>query len=214
MLAQTVREAAERFGPAVAFHDPDGGTLTFADLDRRSDALAAALARDGVGPGARVALRLASTSHYVLVYAAAAKLGAVTAGISPVLAPAEQDALVDLVDPAVVVDSADAVDEYIRRGERRAPPPPLAPDQDRPVAIVFTSGTTGRPKAAMFAQRQLRAATAIDTGGRWATEAGQATLASTQFAHVGFMTKLPWYLRGAGCARTSRPAGGPGTPWS
>ena len=73
----------------------------------------------------------------------------------------------------------------------------LPDDPDRPVAIVFTSGTTGLPKGAVFCERQLEAVAVADTGGAWAPagQAGPAMLASTQFAHIGITTKLPWYLR-------------------
>jgi acyl-CoA synthetase (AMP-forming)/AMP-acid ligase II len=49
----------------------------------------------------------------------------------------------------------------------------------------------------VFCERQLEAVAVADTGGTWAPpgEPGPAMLASTQFAHVGFTTKLPWYLR-------------------
>jgi acyl-CoA synthetase (AMP-forming)/AMP-acid ligase II len=62
---------------------------------------------------------------------------------------------------------------------------------------VFTSGTTGLPRGAVFCERQLEAVSQTDTGGAWAPAGrpGPAMLASTQFAHVGFTTKLPWYLR-------------------
>ena len=201
MLAATVREAARRFGNLVALVDPDGSPVGYADLDRRSDAVAAALASRGVGEGGRVVLRVPSDSGYVLAYVAAAKLGAVTAGINPRLAPPEQEALVDLADPAVVLAEAGEVAELEAAGrgavERHGPPPPLPPDPDRPVAIVFTSGTTGLPKGAVFCERQLEAVAQTDTGGAWAPAGrpGPAMLASTQFAHVGFTTKLPWYLR-------------------
>ncbi|MEX0767517.1 MAG: fatty acid--CoA ligase family protein, partial [Microthrixaceae bacterium] len=63
--------------------------------------------------------------------------------------------------------------------------------------ICFTSGTTGQPKAAVFCLSQLRAIQKIDLGPEaekiW--DGGSAMLASTQFAHVGMSTKLPWYLR-------------------
>jgi hypothetical protein len=35
VLAATVREAARRFGELVAFVDPDGSTVSYAELDRR-----------------------------------------------------------------------------------------------------------------------------------------------------------------------------------
>ncbi len=79
-LAATVREAARRFGDLVALVDPDGAPTTYADLDRRSDAVAAGIAARGVGPGDRVVLRLPSDSRYILAYA---KVGAITAGVNP-----------------------------------------------------------------------------------------------------------------------------------
>ncbi len=201
VLADTVREAGRRFCELAALVDPDGSRLTYAELDRRSDLIAAGLVRRGVRPGDRVVLRLPSDSRYVLAYAAAAKAGAITAGVNPRLAPPEQEALVDLADPAIVLVTRDDVDALEREGARTAASPgapeTLPPDPDRPVAIVFTSGTTGLPKGAVFAEAQLRAVAQADTGGVWATEPGPAMLASTQFAHVGFMTKLPWYLQAA-----------------
>jgi acyl-CoA synthetase (AMP-forming)/AMP-acid ligase II len=194
VLAATVREAARRFGDLTAFVDPDGSRLSYAELDARSDRVAAGLASRGVGAGDRVVLRLPSDTGYVVAYAAAAKLGAVTAGVNPRLAPPEQEALVALADPAVVLDDpADLA--AVARAEGSAPV--LAPDPDRPVAIVFTSGTTGLPKGAVFCERQLEAVAATDAGGAWAEPGvpGPAMLASTQFAHIGFMTKLGWYLR-------------------
>src|SRR5205085_5876646 len=92
------------------------------------------------------------------------------------------------VDPA---DHADGVLAGIRR--RDGSPPRLPPDPDRAVAIVFTSGTTGTPKGAVFANRQLHAITAADVGDRWG--GGGRTLAGTSFAHLGFMTKLAGSLR-------------------
>ena len=201
MLAATVREAARRFHDLPALVDPDGSPVGYADLDRRSDAVAAALAARGVGEGDRVVLRVPSDSGYVVAYVAATKLGAVTAGINPRLAPPEQQALVELADAAVVLAETGEVAELEAAGraavERDGPPPPLPADPDRPVAIVFTSGTTGLPKGAVFCERQLEAVAWTDTGGAWAPvgRPGPAMLASTQFAHVGFTTKLPWYLR-------------------
>jgi acyl-CoA synthetase (AMP-forming)/AMP-acid ligase II len=203
MLAETVREAGRRFGPLRAFVDPDGAALTYAELDRRSDAVAAGLARRGVGAGDRVALLLPSDTSYVVAYAAAAKLGAVTAGVNPRLAPPERAALVEVADAGLVLAEPGEVAELAADGaaalEASAVAVPVLPaDPDRLVALVFTSGTTGRPKGAVFAERQLAAVAEADTGGAWAAPAGAggpAMLASTQFAHVGFMLKLPWYLR-------------------
>lgn len=192
-LAATVRAAAARFGDRTAFVDPDGTRLSYAALHARSDEVAAGLRYAGVGPGDVVLLRLASDSAYVVAYAASAKVGAITAGVNPRLAPPEQDAIAAVARGALVLTSADDV-AALRRPE---PVEPLGDDPDRPVALVFTSGTTGQPKGALFRERQLAAVTRVDVADAWGDPDAPPTpmLASTQFAHVGFMTKLPWYLR-------------------
>ena len=204
-LTEALRGAAARFGDAPAFVASGGWPLSFAALDRLTDEAAAGLRAAGVTEGSVVALLLGSTPDYATAYLALAKLGAVTAGINPRFTPDEQRRCLDVVQPdlilaaaeqrdALVVPRAGRPDELLRnlRVEGGAAPP-LPGDPDRPVAIVLTSGTTGRPKGAVFTNRQLAAVVAIDTGGAWG--GGGPMLAGTELAHVGFMTKLPWYLR-------------------
>ena len=193
MLDDVVAEAARRFGARAAFVDHDGRPLSYTDLDRRSDAIAASLRQRGIRPGAVVALTLESTTAYVLAFLGAAKAGIVTAGVNPRLAAAERRACLDLVEPWLEVSDAEQVHELETAGQARVSAP-LVSDHDRLVAVVFTSGTSGVPKAAMFTNRQLAAVTAIDVGEQWGDQV-LPMLAATQFAHVGFMTKLAWYLR-------------------
>ena len=192
-LAATVREAAARFGPRAAFVDPDGTRVSYEDLDARSDEVAAGLLAEGVGPGDVVLLRLPSDSTYVVAYAAVAKVGAITAGVNPRLAPPEQAAVSAAAGGVLELDSPEQV-EALRRPGTIAP---LPDDPERPVALVFTSGTTGEPKGALFRDRQLAAVTRIDVADAWGDPVADPTpmLAGTQFAHIGFTTKLPWYLR-------------------
>ncbi len=197
-LAVIVPEAARRFGDRPAFVVDDGPTLTYAELDRRSDVVAAALAARGIGDGDLVALTVASDLTYVIAYAAAAKVGSITAGVNPRYTPAEQSAVLDVAAASLVVDPPTfAVLEA--EGAAAAPAPPLADpaDPERLVAVVFTSGTTGRPKGAMFGNRELAAIARFDGITDWPgpDDHGAAQYGSTQFAHVGFMTKLPWYLQ-------------------
>jgi acyl-CoA synthetase (AMP-forming)/AMP-acid ligase II len=193
VIDEVVRRAGRRFGDRAAFVDPDGSRLSYAELDRRSDRVAAGLTRAGIRPGDVVALTLASDTAYVLAYVGAAKVGAVTAGVNPRLTGPEQARCLAVADPALVLAHADEV----RRLEVDVPVEALPPEPDRPVALVFTSGTTGAPKGAWFDSRRLEAVSRLDTGGAWGDPSAEPTpmLAGTQFAHVGFMTKLPWYLQ-------------------
>lgn len=191
-LATTIALSARRFGDRPAFVDPDGAVLTFADLHRRSDEVAVGLDRRGVGIGSVVALTLPSVSDWVVAYAAVSKAGGTIAGVNPRLTDAERSGCLDRVDPDLVIDDVDTVRRLAVAGGR----PELAPADDaRATAIVFTSGTTGLPKGAVFTDRQLRAITSYDTGGAWGGDTVVSQFGSTQFAHVGFTTKLPWYLR-------------------
>lgn len=212
MLGRTVREAARRFGGRTAYveaFDPRR-RVTYAELDRLSDEVATGLAGEGLSAGHVLVLVLPPSIDYVVAYLAAAKLGAVTAGINPRLMSTEREDLVRLVSPTVVladptlgdapsgalpVDTYGAVLHPLRtRGNR--PPVALDDEASRPLAICFTSGTTGRPKAVTFGVRQLAAITAMDVGHAWG--GGGVSLAGTSFAHLGPMTKLPGALRRGG----------------
>jgi acyl-CoA synthetase (AMP-forming)/AMP-acid ligase II len=194
VLPEIVRGAAKRFGSRAAFVSPDGRELTYADLDHRSDRAAVGLRERGIRAGDVVALVLPSTIDYVVAYLAAAKLGAITAGVNPRYTNEERAAVLDVARPAVVVDAGDVP---LLEQSTGAPPSPLEDDPERIVAIVFTSGTTGTPKGAMFGNRELLAVARADVPDfdsdlSWGR--GGPMLASTAFAHIGFMTKLAWYL--------------------
>jgi acyl-CoA synthetase (AMP-forming)/AMP-acid ligase II len=222
MIGRVVDEAAQRFGDATAFVSADGATFGFRDLAMLSDEAAAGLAARGVRAGDVVALVLPSVVEYVVLYAAAAKLGAVTAGVNARLAGVERDRILAVAEPSVVVSTAglspgaavmpeaarlviepaEAVGDVLR-DLRVAPttagtPAPLPPDPDRPVAIVFTSGTTGTPKGALFCERQLDFVNLVDTAHRWAEQPSGHALAGTSFAHLGPMTKTPGNLMRGG----------------
>lgn len=198
MLVETVREAARRFGdrPAFVEVDADGphASLTYAELDRRTDEVAAGLAARGIGDGDVVAVVLPTGLDFPIAYVAAAKLGAITAAVNTRLTADERAAVLATAEPVVTVGEG-GVDpaQLASPGER---PPPLEEDPDRPVAIVFTSGTTGIPRGAVFAGRQLAHIARCDVGDGWG--GGGRSLVATSLAHLGFVTKLPGGLRRGG----------------
>jgi acyl-CoA synthetase (AMP-forming)/AMP-acid ligase II len=214
MLPATTREAARRFADATAYVTADGWKLSYRDLDRVSDEVAAGMTRRGVSAGDVVALVLPPGPEYLLAYLAAAKIGAITAGVNDRLAPAERDALLAIAGPRMVIaapglrpgagraevlevasgTSAGDVLGTLRVGGE--PAPSLPDDPERPVAIVFTSGTTGLPRGALYCNRQLTFITATDVGDNWG--GGGRGFSGTPFAHLGFMTKLPGSLRRGG----------------
>ena len=197
MLDDIARESARRHGDTTAYVLPEGWTLSYRDVDRISDEVAAGLSHRGVVEGDVVSLLVPPGAEYAVSYLAAAKLGAITAGINHRLAPAERDAVLRLAAPKIIVEGEPARSRDDVLSELRVPgadpPPPLPRDPDRPVAIIFTSGTTGVPKGALFCNRQLEFITATDVGDAWG--GGARALWGMPFAHLGFMTKLPGQLR-------------------
>jgi acyl-CoA synthetase (AMP-forming)/AMP-acid ligase II len=211
MLAATLREAARRFGSSPAYVTPEGWTLSYTDVDRVSDLVASGLSGRGVGIGDVLALVLPPGPEYLISYLAAAKVGAITAGVNDRLTSAERDAVLGRAGPrlvlaapgfvpadhdAVELELATSVDTLLAEVRGRSEPAELPDDPERPVAIIFTSGTTGTPKGALYCNRQLAYIAQNDTGGRWG--GGGRSLNGTSFAHLGFMTKLAVNLHGGG----------------
>ncbi len=213
MLTEIARRAAVEFADTDAFVTEHGWAITYAELDRAADEAAAGLADRGIGEGSVVALATPSNVDYVVAYLAAARLGAVTAGLNPRFTGAELRSCLAVLAADLVIASPELAEAMgpldrpiatVRPGSDAAtvaarfrtpgagPAPTLAPDPERPVCICFTSGSTGQPRGGWYANRQLQAIADLDTGGAWG--GGGHGLSSVAMAHVGFMTKLPWML--------------------
>ena len=143
--------------------------LTFAEWDRAADGVAGHLARRGVAKGDVVCLLLPSWIEYAVLYAALLRLGAITSGINPRLGDAEVASIVDRPHRSCSWSTRGCRSSLRPVGTRRRPcrspdvvdrggagrPAPAA-SRD-PVAVVWTSGTTGKPKGAVFDHANLAA---------------------------------------------------------
>ena len=217
-LPELVAFAAETFGEREAYVQPATAraprrAVTFAELAEQVRARATALADLEVRRGDVVALVMASSIEYATTYLAAAYLGAVTTGINPRLSPLQQLDLLERVAPTVVVVDSETTVEApcpVRLSTDLQPVSSHRIDavhvlDDDPVAIVWTSGTTARPKGALFTTACLDAVSrGVDVLG----VSGDRRLSPLPFAHVGYMTRVTSELQ-LGITTVITP-----TPWS
>src|SRR5713101_1852778 len=107
MLGELALECARRFGDTPVYVSVDGWSLSYRDLDRLSDEVAAGLRRRGIGAGDVVALALPAIPEYPVAYLAAAKVGAITAGVNHRLAGSERAAALAVAGPKLTLATPD-----------------------------------------------------------------------------------------------------------
>ena len=178
ILSETARRAPDH--PVAAF---DGGRLTYRQLDQASDRLAANLAAAGIGPGDRVALQLPNIPQFLISYFGILKAGAVVVPLNVLLRAPEiayhledSGALALITWEGVLAEAAKGAEAagngaifavghaagspgalpFERLLDGAAPPREMVMRQPADTAvIVYTSGTTGRPKGAELTHIQL-----------------------------------------------------------
>ena len=202
-VVSVLREAARVNGDVEAYVEPvdasERRSLTFAQWDRAADGVAGYLDGRGVQKGDVVCLLLPSCIDYAVLYAALQRLGAITSGINPRMGAAEVASVLERAAPVLLVVDPDAAPPpdtpelaQVTRAEVRAawggPPPSSWPDlvAADPVAVVWTSGTTGRPKGAIFDHANLAA---VAWGTDVLSQPGDRRISPVPFAHVGYMTR-------------------------
>ena len=196
LFTPSLKQAAD--APGLEF---DGEVFTFGRLDEESDRLAAWLLAAGVEPGDRIAVYLKNSPLLVLIYLASAKAGFVFTPINilyrrdeiaHILADSEPKAVFADPESDDMVSSAIAGDELqlyltseIAAAIASTPRPaslPAPADEDI-AALVYTSGTTGRPKGAMLTQANF-AANALNLIEAWRMTADDRLLLTLPLFHV------------------------------
>jgi long-chain acyl-CoA synthetase len=129
----------------------EGGRISYRELDRLATDAATALRAQGVETDDRVAIKLSNTPDYLAAYFGALRLGAIAVPLNVLLAQPEIDARLEASAPRAYVDRPLPGDgePHVEIVER---------DEDDPAALLFTSGTTGRPKGAILTHAGVRAA--------------------------------------------------------
>lgn len=168
--------------PALKFM---GKVTTWRELDERSRAFAAALSRRGVQFGDRILLLLLNRSEYVEATLGANLIGAIPVPVNIRMSPAEISFLVTdsgakvIVTESLLAPLADAVsaatgaidatvvvgdttnEAHLRYEDLVAGDASDLPEIDVPeetvALIMYTSGTTGKPKGAMLTHQNIQA---------------------------------------------------------
>jgi fatty-acyl-CoA synthase len=205
---------------------PSGDTYTYAKLNARANRLANWMRSLGVEKGDRVSIMAHNGIEYVDLFYGLAKIGAVLAPLNWRLVARELAYIVNDCQPKVLlcgpeftgalaemrpeiqvahyvgVDGADfdgslAYDAGLAAASGTEPlRPPLDPDDT--YTILYTSGTTGRPKGAMIPHRQILW-NAINTIAGWGLNESDVSPVFTPLFHAGglfaFLTPL-FYIGG------------------
>ncbi|KAB1074659.1 acyl-CoA synthetase [Methylobacterium planeticum] len=168
-LAGNARARPDKSALILAGEDGPRARLSFGEVDRAVRGIAAGLLGLGLAPGARVMIRMGNEADYVLVYFGALAAGLVALPASPQLTPAEAGFLMENSGAAIVVAGAGCPIDPAGLGGRillgpaeiaaMKAGPPLAgyadTAADDPATLVYTSGTTSRPKGVLHAHRAI-----------------------------------------------------------
>ncbi|MDH5822475.1 fatty acid CoA ligase family protein [Luteimonas sp. RD2P54] len=193
IAAALPRLAAER-PQQVAMRCPGRGgryrvELTYGELDRRSDAIAAGLARHGIGRGTRTVVMVRPTPEFFLLMFALFKAGAVPVLVDPGIDRAALRQCLDEAAPEAFIGIplamlarrllgwaktarvrvttgrrpwlADAALARVERAGAGAGPQLAHTAPDEVAAILFTSGSTGVPKGVVYRHRHFVAQIAM-----------------------------------------------------
>ena len=196
LLDASLRDRRE--APALEWAPPGRAvrTLTFGDVDDRSNRMASVLASRGVTAGDRLAVFLANRIEFIDLYLACVKLGVIFVPVNVLYREREIRHILADAEPAAVVTSEELREHLVGAPEAwlvdaLAAEAAGAPDSrpahvavgDDPAALVYTSGTTGASKGAILTHHNF-AANAANLLAWWQITAADRLLCVLPLFHV------------------------------
>ena len=197
LIGASSRVAVDADTPAGETH-----SYTFGDLEVRSNRVAQVLADRGIARGSRLAFLLPNRVAIIDLWLACVKLGAIVVPINVLYQSREIAHIVGDAEPVAVVTTADRVDNFasgvetwdvedLDRDARALTAvfarPAIVHDTvchaDTPLALVYTSGTTGASKGAILTHGNF-AANALVLTAAWAMNATDRLLNTLPLFHV------------------------------
>jgi malonyl-CoA/methylmalonyl-CoA synthetase len=166
---------------AICIETPDGNTYSYADVESEAARLAHFLAALGLQKGDRVAVQVAKSPQVLFLYLACLRAGLIYLPLNTAYTENELAYFLENAEPALVVCDPASEELFRRIGEQTSlqhvftldangsgslitASEDTTPsfdsvlcDRDDVAVILYTSGTTGRPKGAMITHGNLAA---------------------------------------------------------
>jgi fatty-acyl-CoA synthase len=157
-LADIIRRHAEGSPDKIALHFA-GRDTSYRELWQQIEAATETLLNQGVKPGDRVAWLGLNDPQMIVLLFALARVDAILLPLNYRLAPAELQAILNHAEASLLLSdsSHQPVANALKLPAKSTTVEPGALALDPPVLLVYTSGTTGKPKGALHTQAGLLA---------------------------------------------------------